>query len=280
MIENMLIPYISPGFAESERYRQGQVKIVNPLPGTPVLGLHVPDMKKVARDLVRRDGFRDMLDGFEGQKALYHEEKVIWGLMLDYAVMPQGERQDRFSAFIRAIDGWAVCDTVCGAARWADSAKCDRQALWDWLGRMWGSVREFEVRFAVIMSMSHFLEEKWLPQIFGMTDSLDFTRVESAYLPYQTKSRRTVGKAAQAESDVLVRSGLGYVLPEGRSGRAPGAAPYYLRMGVAWMLATALAKFPDATREYVRRSRLPEDVVRLYVRKARESFRTRTVSPL
>ena len=125
---------------------------------------------------------------------------------------------------IRAIDGWAVCDTVCGAARWADSAKCDRQALWYWLGRMWGSVREFEVRFAVIMSMSHFLEEKWLPQIFGMTDSLDFTRVESAYLPYQTKSRRTVGKAAQAESDVLVRSGLGYVLPEGRSGRAPGAA--------------------------------------------------------
>jgi 3-methyladenine DNA glycosylase AlkD len=59
-----------------------------------------------------------------------------------------------------------------------------------------------------------------------------------------------------------------------------GAAPYYVRMAVAWLLATALAKFPDRTRSFVNASRLPDDVLRLYVRKARESFRTRTVSAL
>lgn len=295
MIENMLIPHISPGFAESERYRQGQVKIVNPLPVTPVLGLHIPDMKKIAKELVRTDGFRDMLDGFEAQKSLYYEEKVVWGLMLDYAAMPQEERLSRFSAFVPAIDGWAVCDTVCGAAKWADvqpvtaearRAGCTAEAyrtearrkIWSFLQKWWRSDREFEVRFAVIMSMSYFLDEKWLPQIFERTDALDFSRVESAYLPYMSKAA-PARDAAPAASDALVKSGLGYVLPEGRSGRAPGAAPYYLRMGVAWMLATALAKFPDATREYVRRCRLPEDVLKLYVRKARESFRTRTVSP-
>ena len=56
-----------------------------------------------------------------------------------------------------------------------------------------------------------------------------------------------------------------------------GAAPYYVRMGVAWLLATALAKFPDATRAFVRSSNLPADVLKLYIRKARESPRTRTV---
>ena len=56
-------------------------------------------------------------------------------------------------------------------------------------------------------------------------------------------------------------------------------SPYYVRMGMAWLLATALAKFPDETRNFVNASSLTEDVKRLYVRKARESFRTRNVSP-
>ena len=63
-------------------------------------------------------------------------------------------------------------------------------------------------------------------------------------------------------------------------GVVQGASPYYVRMGVAWLLATALAKFPDATRAYVHSSSLPDDVIKLYVRKARESFRTRCVSAL
>ena len=58
-----------------------------------------------------------------------------------------------------------------------------------------------------------------------------------------------------------------------------GPEPYYVRMGVAWLLATSLAKYPEQTRAYVRGCRLTEDVLKLYARKARESFRTRTVSP-
>ena len=63
-------------------------------------------------------------------------------------------------------------------------------------------------------------------------------------------------------------------------GVAKGERPYYVRMAVAWLLATALAKIPDLTRAYVNLCSLPDDVIRLYKRKARESFRTRGVSPL
>lgn len=51
--------------------------------------------------------------------------------------------------------------------------------------------------------------------------------------------------------------------------------PYYVRMAVAWLLATALAKFPAQTVRYVESSTLPEDIKALYVRKAKESRRTR-----
>ena len=62
-----------------------------------------------------------------------------------------------------------------------------------------------------------------------------------------------------------------------QQGTVQGEEPYYVRMGVAWLLATALAKFPESTRAYVRTSKLPEDVIRLYIRKARESYRTRDI---
>ena len=69
------------------------------------------------------------------------------------------------------------------------------------------------------------------------------------------------------------------VVPEGK-GVAIGEEPYYVRMAIAWLLATALAKIPDFTRAYVNSCNLSEDIIRLYKRKARESLRTRDVNPL
>ncbi len=50
-------------------------------------------------------------------------------------------------------------------------------------------------------------------------------------------------------------------------------------MGVAWCLATALAKHQDETREYLAGTKLPADIRKLYARKARESRITREVNP-
>ena len=101
--------------------------------------------------------------------------------------------------------------------------------------------------------MSYFLDEEYLPLIFQCIDSLRFDDIESEYVCGVRKSVQGV---------------------------VQGVSPYYVRMGVAWLLATALAKFPDMTRTFVRSSHLPDDVVRLYLRKVRESLRTREVSAL
>ena len=128
--------------------------------------------------------------------------------------------------------------------------------LWDFLQPFWDSHREFEVRFAIVMSMVHFLDTEWFPKVGERIDRLEIDKICSYYR-----------KAKKADKDTY---GQGTVI---------GESPYYVRMGVAWLLATALAKLPEETRAYVNASRLPEDVKRLYARKARESFRTRTVSP-
>ena len=302
MIENILLPYVSDRFAGEPRYREGHVRIVNPLPGVPVLGLHIPDMKKIARELAAGDGIPAMLEGFEtAGQGLYYEEKLVWGLMLDCMKVPLADRLLHLERFVPQIDNWAVCDTVCGASKWvmrrdrmsvagkggrissSGGASGVREAVWDFLERWWGSEREFEVRFAVIMAMCHFLSPEWLDRVFGKIDSLDFSRIASEYVFIGDRRRQGAGSVdgePGAAESFLIRSGAGYSLSGLKAGTVLGASPYYVRMGVAWLLATSLAKFPGRTREYVRSCSLPEDVLKLYVRKARESFRTRDVSPV
>lgn len=262
MIEEMLLPLVSERFATEPKYREGHVRIINALPGRRILGLHVPDMKRVAKDLARRDDAIVIIHGFEKEATeearsgygsrLAYEETVVWGLMINAMKIPWEQRREMLAKYVPVMDNWAVCDTFCCNAKW----KCDRMELWDFLQPFWDSHREFEVRFAIVMSMVHFLDTEWFLKVCERIDRLGFSKIGSCY--------RKAGKADKGAY------GQGTVI---------GESPYYVRMGVAWLLATALAKLPEETRAYVNASRLPEDVKRLYARKARESFRTRTVSP-
>ena len=251
MIEEMLLPLVSERFANEEKYREGHLRIINALPGRRILGLHVPDMKKTARELAKREDAYEIIHCFEQEAAmekkgaygsrLAYEETVVWGLMINAMKVNWEERTDILRKYVPVLDNWAVCDTFCCNTKWVRDSK---SALWDFLQPYWKSEREFEVRFAIVMSMVHLLDSKWFPKICTMLDSLDFNNIVSEY-----------------------------------DGIAIGRSPYYVRMAAAWLLATSLAKLPEQTRAYVNDSSLPEDVKRLYVRKARESFRTRTENP-
>lgn len=265
MLEKMMEPLVAERFRNEEKYRDGHIRIINPLPGREIWGLHIPDMRKLARELAARDDAMEIVSGLERaaalgrgcEGALSHEEMTVWGMMIN--AMKKACRMELLRRYVPYIDNWAVCDTFDSGAGWFRK----EAGAWDMLCGYFASGREFEVRFATVMSMSHFLDREYLPRIFFQFDKLDFGRIESDYL---------------GPAEVKALGGAAAVLASGK-GIAIGPSPYYVRMGVAWCLATALAKFPDDTRAYLRHSALPEDVLRLYVRKARESFRTRDVSP-
>lgn len=280
----MLMPLVSERFADDPKYREGHVRIINPLPERRILGVHVPEMKALAKQLVRREDALMLIREFENEawtvdgglpgKGMPYEELIVWGLMIDYLKVSWDVRAEMLRKFVPVLDNWGVCDTFCSNAKWVSagggtsripSYKCTRQELWDFLQPYWSSHGEFEVRFAVVLSMVHFLDDVWFPQVCRMIDAIDFGGIRSEYISAKEAKRKGV-------------SGVGLASHVHR-GVVLGEPPYYVRMAVAWLLATALSKMPERTREYVNASRLPEDVKRLYARKARESFRTRTVSP-
>lgn len=270
MIEHILLPLVCERFRSDARYREGHLRVVNALPQRRVLGLHTPEMKMIAKELSRNGGEAVLPDGttchckngaeiircFEQVPAgsLCYEETMVWGFLINLEKCDVASRFEMLSWFVPVMDNWAVCDAYCANAKWM--ARVDKGELWVWLQQWFASRREFEVRFAIVASMCCLLCDGWVGNVFERIDALCLDEIVSDY-------RTVKGKPKTVQE-----------------GSVQGAAPYYVRMAVAWLLATALAKFPDRTRSFVNASRLPDDVLRLYVRKARESFRTRTVSAL
>ena len=236
MITDLLNPLVSDRFRNDPRYREGHLRVINALPQRKVMGLHTPEMKQVAKLLVQEN---DIIQRFESacQADLCYEETVIWGYLINLQKCPLPQRLSHLQRYIPVLDNWAVCDSYCAHAKWM--ARMEKEELWAFLQPWFDSQREFEVRFAVVTAMCYLLTPDWLQRIFSRIEGLDFDRISSQY-----------------------------TTPKGKS-------PYYVRMGVAWLLASALAKFPEQTRAFVSHCHLPEDVIRLYVRKARESFRTK-----
>lgn len=270
MINHLLHPLVCERFRNDARYREGHLRVVNALPERQVLGLHSPEIKHVANLLSREGGEVVMPNGvhqtcangseviraFEAvpSETLCYEETVIWGYLINLEKCSLDERLSMLDRYVPVMDNWAVCDSYCAHAKWM--VRADKAALWAFLERWFDSENEFEVRFAVVVAMCYFLNEEWLDKVFNRINGLNFDCIKSKYKTVKGKP-----KVAQ-------------------QGTVQGAEPYYVRMGVAWLLATALAKFPNEARAFVRKSHLPADVVKLYVRKARESFRTRTVEAL
>ena len=270
MIDHLLHPLVCERFRSEARYQEGHLRVVNALPERRVMELHSPEMKQVAKRLSREGcevvmpngvrqncaGGAEVIRRFEAvpSESLCYEETIIWGFLINFEKCSLAERLTMLERYVPVLDNWAVCDSYCAHAKWM--ARADKETLWAFLQRWFDSECEFEVRFVVVVAMTYFLHEEWFDRVFQHIDSLDFSRIKSKY-------KTVKGKPQIAQQ-----------------GTVQGAEPYYVRMGVAWLLATALAKFPDQTRAFVRLSHLPEDVVKLYIRKARESFRTRTVEAL
>lgn len=240
MIQEILLPLVPEKFVTDEKFRAWHLNVLNVLPAMQVMGLRVGDMRRVARDLARREDALMRISQFtqvysKNRSSLCYEEVMIWGMMINAVKCSNEEKVCLLRDFVAAIDNWAVCDTFCSDAKWMKRLAKDE--LWLVLESYFSSSREFDVRFAVVMTMCYLLDEKELGKIFVRLEQINFSAIRSEYnMP----------------------------LPV-----------YYAKMSVAWLLATALAKYPEQIREFVRKQTLPEDVIKLYVRKARESFRTR-----
>ena len=246
--ESYLMSFVPERFLTDEKYRRGHINILAPREGTRILGMHTPEMKLVAKQLVKSGEWERQLAQWSGREAsstdnsggkagkagkrpltgengLTHEERMIWGLVIDYVKVPLEERLEMIEEFIPAVDNWAICDNFCCNAHWVE--KEDKERIWSFISGLIDSKEEFRARVGLILALAHFLDNDNLPRTLN-----------------------TVAERAYRDED-----------------------PYYIRMGAAWLFAEALCKQYESALPYIKSRRLSPWIHNKSIQKARESYR-------
>lgn len=126
-----------------------------------LLGVRIPALRGLARELARGD-WRGYLAA-AGTDA--YEETMLQGLVLGYARMEIGELLERLREFIPKIGNWAVNDSVCAGLK---LVKKHREETLAFLRPYFAGEAEFEVRFAVVMLMDHYIDETYIDEALSL----------------------------------------------------------------------------------------------------------------
>jgi len=126
----------------------------------PLIGVRIPFLKKIAKELKGRD--IDFLN------SIYFEEVMIEGLMIGY-LNDIDDVTSKLKKFVKKIDDWSICDSCCANLKITSKNK---EKMWDFIVGFATSNKEFELRFMIVMMMDYYLDEKYISKIFGIIDNV------------------------------------------------------------------------------------------------------------
>jgi len=157
MVRERLLALEDPG------YREFHSKL---LPGVDnVLGVRVPELRKLAKEIAKGD-FETFLAENDRE---WYENDMLQGLVIGCAKMDFEKRLTLMKAFIPRINNWAVCDVFCGSLK---DTKKHKEEMWEFLQPYLKSDQEYEIRFGVVMLLSHFIDEEYRERAFAAFDEI------------------------------------------------------------------------------------------------------------
>ena len=173
-----------------EGYRELTVKLVPNVPEQHVIGVRMPELKKLAKELSKSP----LKDSFLAELPHeYHEENSLHSYLLslerdfDTAI-------DLIDRFLPYINNWATCDSlspVCFKKR--------PEPLIPHIDRWMGDGHPYAVRFALKCCMSYFLDEKFDESLLEKAASL---RSDEYYVNMMTAWYFATALAKQYDSAV------------------------------------------------------------------------------
>ena len=146
-----------------ENYRIFAAKLIPNIDN--LLGVRLPKLRKIAKKIVQLDyEYYLAMDN-----PLYFEEVMLQGMIIGEIKLPWTERSRYVKQFISKINNWSVCDSFCCGLKFEISEK---QLVWQFLQPYFASEAPYDIRFAVVMLLFHFVDEKYAPKAFTLFDQI------------------------------------------------------------------------------------------------------------
>ena len=143
-----------------EKYGEFQSKLIPTAAGEAFIGVRTPDLRKYAKELVKRDDVQQFLDDLPHQ---YFDENQLQAFIL--SEMKDFDRcMVEVCRFLPYVDNWATCDQMSPKV-----FKKHRPELLEYIKEWLKSDHTYTIRFAIGMLMEHFLDEDFDPACPEMT---------------------------------------------------------------------------------------------------------------
>ena len=136
------------------KYRDFHSKLIPNIDKESIIGVRMPELRKLAKEYSKREGIADFLDTLPHR---YYDEYNLHGFMIselkDYA-----ETVRHLDAFLPYVDNWSTCDLLS-----PKSFKRARDILPQDIERWMNAEHLYTVRFGIEMIMTHYLDEDFDP---------------------------------------------------------------------------------------------------------------------
>lgn len=140
----------------------------NLIPGAEnILGIRMPVLREMSKKIAVDEKWKEYVL-YEDMK--YYEEFMLQGMIIGLKKKEDIEEILKLTEkFILRINNWAVCDTFCTDLK---IVKKNKERVWKFLERYFLSEKEYDIRFAAVLSLKYFVDEEYLERMFLYFDNL------------------------------------------------------------------------------------------------------------
>ena len=143
----------------NESYAAFNQRIVNTK--MPVIGVRVPDLRRLARELAPDMSAADISKLLTVQNESF-EYVLLCGLLITHARLDDQTAIDLTKQYLPHVDSWAHIDVFVEKKR-----RFASEVWWDFALECLQSEAEFTVRYGVVSLMTNFLDEAQIDRVFA-----------------------------------------------------------------------------------------------------------------
>ena len=147
----------------NQKYRDMQIKIVPTVDAESVIGVRTPELKALAKDLLKTGEYKAFLKELPHQ---FFEENQLQAFIIS-GIKDLDECMEELENFLPYVDNWATCDQMSPKI-----FKKHKDVLFSHIKEWLDSKKTYTVRFGIKMLMEHFLDADYDPKYPKMVSGL------------------------------------------------------------------------------------------------------------
>lgn len=146
-------------------FQQFASKLIPNIDAGRVLGVRLPKLRKLAKEIVKGD-WRGYLEAAEENSL---EEIMLQGMVIGCAKAELWEILEYVKAFIPKIDNWSVCDSFCAGLK---LPKKYPKEMWDFIVPYLKEDRAYCIRFGVVMLLDYYVDKEHVQEALVLLEQI------------------------------------------------------------------------------------------------------------